>query len=119
MADLIIKRIPEGFTVDMVVEADLLCHYISQLNKSHWFPITYIYKRGKYFDFIQRFISNRHFEKAKGVFGVNTPLELQEKLRSYKDSDKSPEKMRHNNAMFDYVKPIYTIIDIEKIASTR
>lgn len=118
MADFIIKRIPEGFTIDMVVEADLLCHYICQLNNNRWFPVTYLYKREKYFDFLQRFVSIRHFEKAKGVFEVNTPLELQEKLKSYKESDKNPENMRHNYA-FDSVKPIYTIIEIEKIGSTK
>jgi hypothetical protein len=119
MADFIIKRVPEGFTIDMVVEADLICHYICSLNNKRWFPITYIYKQSSYFDFLQRFVSKRHFEKAKGVFEVNTSLELQEKLRLYKESDKSPENMRHNNAVFEYVKPIYTIIDIDKIASSR
>lgn len=119
MADFIIKRVPEGFKIDMVVEADLLCHYISRLNDNHWFPITYLYKESSYFDFLQKFVSKRHFEKAKGVFEVDTPHELQEKLRIYKESDKSPENIRYNNAMFEYVKPIYTIIDIDKIASSR
>jgi len=118
MADLIIKRIPEGFTKNMLVEADLLCHYICQLNNNHWFPVTYLYKRDNYFDFLQRFISIRHFEKAKGVFEVNTSQELKEKLQAYKDSDKNPGSMRHNNG-FEFVKPIYTIIEIEKIGSTR
>lgn len=118
MADLIIKRIPEGFTINMLVDADLLCHYICQLNNNHWFPVTYLYKRENYFDFLQRFISIRHFEKAKGVFEVNTPQELKEKLHAYKESDKNPGSMRHNNG-FEFVKPIYTIIEIEKIGSMR
>ncbi|MDR1820013.1 MAG: hypothetical protein LBR15_07200 [Methanobrevibacter sp.] len=45
MADLMIKRSPEWFDKDDLINADLLCHYVSVLpeNKYKWFPITYIY----------------------------------------------------------------------------
>jgi hypothetical protein len=47
MADLMIKRIPENFMKDNLVEADLLCHYVGVLNHIYWFPITYVYRSGR------------------------------------------------------------------------
>ena len=118
MADLIIKRIPENFTKDFVIEADLLCHYIGLLNNINWFPITYVYKtRGK-FEFFNRLISTRHFEKVKILFHVLNAGELTEKLVEIQRKDTNPRLVGYSSS-FDRVMPIYQIINIERIATTR
>jgi hypothetical protein len=118
MADLMIKRIPENFTMDIFVEADLLCHYVGVLNNIEWFPITYVYKtRGK-FELFNRLVSARHFEKTKVLFNVQTAKELQDKITEIKTTDSNPDRMRYSNS-FDRVINIYKMINIETIATTR
>lgn len=118
MADIMIKRIPEGYTKDNLIDADLLCYYVAELNNLNWFPITYVYrKRGK-FELFDRLISKRHFEKVKLLFSVSNPKELQDKLTTIQQNDKNPERVRYSGS-FDYVIPIYKIIDINKIGTIR
>lgn len=118
MADLMIARIPEGFSKDNFIDADLLCYYVSELENLHWFPITYVYRsRGK-FELFDRLISLRHFEKVKCLFAVNTPKELKDKLNLFKETDKNQNRIGYSNS-FDRVIPIYKLIDIEKIGLTR
>jgi hypothetical protein len=117
-ADLMIKRIPENFTMDIFVEADLLCHYVGVLNNIDWFPITYVYKtRGK-FELFNRLVSARHFEKTKLLYNVQNVKELQDKLLEIKTNDKNPDRMRYSNS-FDTVINIYKMINIETIATAR
>lgn len=118
MADFIIKRIPQGFTKDMLVEADLLCHYIAKLNNLDWFPITYVYKARGYFDFFDRITSKRHFEKVKVLFNIQTPDELKHKLEYLEQNQKQIREIRYANS-FDYVQPLFKMIDKDKIATTR
>jgi hypothetical protein len=119
MADFILARIPEGISKDNLIDADLLSYYVTSLEYiPRWFPITYIYRtRGK-FELFDRLISLRHFEKVKCLFAVNTPKELQEKLENVKNSDKSGNGFGYSNS-FDKVTPIYNLIDVEKIGTTR
>ena len=117
-AELMIKRIPENYTTDNLIEADLLCFYVATLKNHHWFPITYIYRTRGRFDLFDRLISLRHFEKVKILFNVTTPAELKEKLRLIEATDKNPERVRYNNS-FDYVIPIYKLINCETIGTTR
>ncbi|MEO7922973.1 MAG: SEFIR domain-containing protein [Chitinophagaceae bacterium] len=118
MADFIIKRIPEDFNQDQLIEADLLCHYIGRLNNLRWFPITYVYNTRGNFELFDRLISLRHFEKVKVLFNVQTVEELKEVLKKYKETDKDSHGWRYSNA-FDSVIPIYSLIDIEEIGTTR
>lgn len=118
MADFIIKRIPEDFNQNLLIEADLLCHYIARLNNLRWFPITYVYNSGGSFDLFDRLISMRHFEKVKVLFNVQTAEELRELLKKDKETDKNSDGWRYPNA-FDSVAPIYSLIDIDKIGTTR
>jgi len=118
MADLIIKRIPEPFSSDLVIEADLLCHYVGVLNHVYWFPITYIYKSRGSFEFFDRLVSSRHFEKTKILFNSQNVDELKEKLSDIQKNDKYPGSVRYVNS-FNSVIPVYKIIDIEKISTTR
>lgn len=118
MADFIVKRIPENYTKDIIVEADLLCHYVATMNGQNWFPITYIYKTQGYFGLFDRMVSKRHFEKVKNLFDVNTESELQNKLKKIKEEDKNSYYIRYNGSSGS-VHPIYSIINIDTIGTTR
>jgi hypothetical protein len=118
MADFIIKRIPDGFTKDNIVEADLLCHYVASLNNIRWFPITYVYKTEGSFELFKRITSARHFEKVKGLFGVTNANELKEKLIALEQTNKDVREIRYSNS-FDYVFPLYRMINANTIATTR
>ena len=118
MADLIIKRVPEGFDKNRLIDADLLCHYVAVFDNLRWFPITYVYKTRGRFELFDRLISMRHFEKVKPLFSVSTVKELQEKIKAIKDADKNPSGISYSGS-FDSVVPIYQLIDTEKIGTTR
>lgn len=119
MADFMIGRIPEGLSKDNLIDADLLCYYVASLdNLKKWFPIMYVYRtRGK-FELFDRLISLRHFEKVKFLFAVNTPKELQDKLNDFKTNNKNGDGFGYSNS-FDKVTPIYDLVEIEKIGTTR
>lgn len=118
MAELMIKRVPAELSKDNLVDADLLCYYISVLENIHWFPIMYIYRTRGAFDLFDRLISLRHFEKVKILFDVKEPKELKDKLSTIQLNDKNPRRIGYSNS-FDGVIPIYQAIDIEKIGTTR
>lgn len=119
MADFMISRIPDGLSKDNLIDADLLCHYVAFLdNHKRWFPITYIYRPRAKFEIFDRLISLRHFEKVKCLFAVNTPKELQDKLNDSKTNSKMEDSFGYPNS-FDRVIPIYNLIEIEKIGTTR
>lgn len=86
-AELIIKRMPENLVKSSIVQADLLCHYIGQLTDRRWFPKTYVYNNfySNNFDFFNRLISKKHFDKVKGVLGVESIEQLKQKLVKLKD----------------------------------
>jgi len=118
MADLMVKRIPEGFTKDLLVDADIICHHVGEWHGITWFPITYIYKSSKSIDFFRRMISQRHFEKVKGLFDVKTAVEFTQKLQELKSTSPNSNGRRYSGS-FDSVAPIYQLIDIERVASAR
>jgi hypothetical protein len=81
-AEILISRVPEFLTKDELVAGDLLCYHIGQLNGVDWYPIIYGYNgksRGD-FEFFNRIISKRHFEKIKNLLGANTTAQFKEKL---------------------------------------
>lgn len=118
MAELMIKRIPDNMTSDSLIDADLLCHYVSVLENHYWFPLTYIYRtRGRY-ELFDRLVSLRHFERVKRLFGISTVDELKRKLLDIQQNDKNPERMAYPGS-FDSVIPIYRAINIEKIGTMR
>jgi hypothetical protein len=119
MADLMIKRIPDAFTKDNLIDADLLCYYVAELNNWRWLPITYVYRTTEKFELFDRLISSRHFEKVKLLFNVSTVKELQDKLASIQQNGKSSDGIRLYSGSFKSVRPIYKIIDIEKIGTIR
>jgi hypothetical protein len=118
MADLIVNRIPSNLSIDLLVEADLICYYVGVLNEISWFPITYVYKTEGSFPTFDRLISKRHFEKVKVIFNVNTPQELKDRLLKIKETNQFSAGIRYPNT-FEYVKPIYSMINVDNIASIR
>jgi hypothetical protein len=118
MADFMIKRIPEGLTKDNLIDADLLCYYVAVLQNGRWFPITYVYRPQGKLELFNRLISSRHFEKVKPLFNVETPTELKDMLKEMEKNDKNPDGIRFSG-FHQFLRPLYKIIDIEKIATTR
>lgn len=119
MADFIIKRIPENLAKEDIVQADLLCYYVAEINNWRWFPLTYIYATRKKFEFFYKITSKRHFEKVKKIFAVETASEFKKKLNELKDSDKGNDfRIRYSNS-FEAAMPIYQMIEIEKIGTLR
>lgn len=119
MADFILARIPVGLSKDDIIDADLLAYYLASLDDiKRWFPITYIYKTRNKLELFDRLVSLRHFEKVKCLFLVNTQKELQEKLNNFKVNNQNGNSFGYLNS-FDRVTPIYDLIDIEKIGTTR
>src|SRR5690606_30317906 len=120
MADLIVKRLPDDLTLDDIVNADLLIHYIASFENLRWFPITYVYRtrdNGK-FELFHRLVSLRHFEKVKFLFNVNTVKELQEKIAAFQMIDKNQNGTGYSRS-FDRVIPIYKLIESDKIGTIR
>jgi len=118
MADLIVKRVPDWMTRDQIIDADLLCYYVSVMENFYWFPLTYAYRpRGK-FELFDRLLSIRHFEKVKLLFNVKSVKELQDKLNDIKKNDTNPNRIGYSNS-FDSVIPIYNLVNVEKIGTTR
>jgi len=118
MADFMIVRIPEGLNKDNLIDADLLCYYISELdNLKSWFPIMYVYRTSGKFELFDRLISMRHFEKIKCLFNVYSPNELQDKLNNFK-ANNNRGSIGYPNSI-DRITPIYNLIEIEKIGTIR
>jgi hypothetical protein len=105
-------------TRDHIIDADLICHYVAVLEDLYWFPQSYIYREWGKFELFDRLVSLRHFEKVKLLFNVKTVKEFQEKLNTIKQNDTKPDQVRYSNA-FGRVVPIYNLINVEKIGTTR
>lgn len=80
-AQIIVSSISE-ISKELILNADLLCHYVAKLNHWQWFPITYIYDsyHSNAFNFISRLISLSHFEKVKKILGVKSIEDFKAKI---------------------------------------
>jgi len=85
-ADTIKQRATEKFNFEILIEADVLLHYISLLfpnNLSnyggYWFPETSCYRFYK-LRVLSKTISERYFNNVKVLFGVQTKAELVTKV---------------------------------------
>lgn len=89
-AEMLIQRANERkYASSELVYTDLLLYYLSALffkNEIHqlWFPRTYIYLINPKIPFLQRLISQRHFENVKTIFGVKSIEELKKELKNFK-----------------------------------
>ena len=122
MTDLIIKRIPGNMEKSDIVQADLLCYYIADMNGKHWFPQTYVYDPRSKKELFYKMVSKKHFHKVKRLFNVKNIEELKVKLNELKNRDS--KNASYNNRIgysgsFDRVLPLYEVIDSEKIGTTR
>ncbi len=119
MADFIIKRIPDFLSKRLLVQADLLCYHVAELNNLRWFPITYIYDTSGRYELFYRLESRRHFEKVKILFGVETIDEFKGKLKELEEKDKGNNYRVSYSGSFDSVIPLYRLIDKEKLGTKR
>lgn len=110
-ADTMIKRATiRKYPREKIVDAELVLHYISSLDKHSWpwFPILYVYgeETGK-IELFQRLKSRRHFNKVKGLFMVNEPEELQTLLNSYErpDNYRYQNSFRSVTSLINHIKP--------------
>jgi hypothetical protein len=90
--EVLLSRVPDFIRRDDFVAGDLFCYHIGMLNNVDWFPITYGYysrNRGD-FEFFNRLISLKHFNKVKQLLGVDSVNQFKDKLN--KLSAKGPEQ---------------------------
>lgn len=120
MADFIIKRIPEGFNRKLIVQSDLLCYHVAELNNWQWFPITYVYDTSGRYELFYRLESKRHFDKVKILFGVENIEDFKVKLKALEErySESNRYRVAYSGSSSS-VTPLYWLVDIEKIGTTR
>src|SRR5690606_2792922 len=86
--EYIITNLNSKIDKDEIIFADLLCHYISELeskNYKKWFPRLYIYKNEyESFDFFIKLSSNRYFNKVKDLFNVEDLESFKTLINNYK-----------------------------------
>lgn len=119
MADFIIKRIPDYLNKKLLVQADLICYHVAELNNLKWFPITYVYDTSGSYELFYRLESKRHFEKVKILFGVNSVEQLKERLNELEEKDMRSNQRVAYSRSFDSVTPLYRLIDKEKLGTKR
>lgn len=124
LGQLLISRLPYGLNAEYLVDADLLCCYVSFLNKEEyenefWSPYTYVYKgRCVQFEMFRKLTSKKYFDDVKGIFDVETIEEFKTKVKSTNDSYLGRGKMKLGNS-FECVHPIEDYIDLNKIGCER
>lgn len=115
---------PNKLKPEYLIDADLLCCYVSFLNKEEyenefWFPYTYVNKgRGTSFGIFRKLTSKKYFEEVKGIFNVETIEEFKTKVISTNDSYLGRGQMRLNNTI-EHVRPIEEYIDLNEIGCER
>lgn len=123
LGELLVRRMPPKLKRDLLVDADLLCCYVSYMNKDKfgkdWFPFTYVYKESDTIDYFTRLTSKKFFEKIKEVFDVDSADDFKEKVISTHDTHLSRRELRLRNAWGDCVEPIEEYIDLSKLCSER
>ena len=124
LGQLLITRLPNNLYSEYLIDADLLCCYVSFLNPEEyknefWFPYTYIYKgRHPSFEMFRRITTKRYFEDVKDIFDVKTIEEFKAKVNSTQDSYLGRRQMKLNNS-FEYVRPIEYYISLNEIGCEK
>ena len=116
MADSIIKRRPENITTYQIVEADLLCHYVAELNHQKWFPKTYIYHSHSEKTLFSNLDSKQHFNNTKVLYNVTTVSELQNKLNTLKEKDEQDLAIGFSGS-YHILYKAYQIIPVNTLAT--
>lgn len=119
--DYIMTNLSENLKKEDVILADTLCYFVSYLDKNNiydtWFPNTYLYGQRSNTNFFEKITSEKHFEKIKRIFNINTKQELQEKLNSSMNNSK--EKIRYGRGSFNSIPFIFELVKPETIATYR
>lgn len=119
--DYVITNLSDTLKKEDVILADTLCYFVSYLDKKtvydNWFPNTYLYGERLNTNFFERITSQKHFEKIKVLFNINTKEDLQEKLNSY--ASNSNERIRYGRGVFNHVPFIHELVKPETIAIYR
>ena len=116
-ADLMLNRLPPNLSKAEFINGDMLCYYLDEFNHNEWYPVTYIYSEDtRQFDFFNRLVSKKHFERVKAVMRVETIDELKQRLGDIKKhNDESPVRYNLRNR----ITPIDTLIKIDAIGKSR
>jgi hypothetical protein len=121
MVELIMSRIPDGFTKDDLILADYICYIVSELypdSQEHWFVRTYYYNEDLDFEITRRLISRRHFEKVKGIFNVETPDELKTIVLAYSEKmNKQNNRFRGYSNSWSRLHGVEELFELDKIAT--
>ena len=117
---------PFSLNSEYLIDADLLCCYVSFLNKEEyknefWFPYTYVYKGRRWdsFEIFRRLTSKRYFEEVKEIFNVKTIDEFKSKVISTHDSLLGQRQIRLSNSWGKYVEPIEEYINLDEIGCEK
>lgn len=119
--DYVITNLSDTLKKEEVILADTLCYFVSYLDQNTlyktWFPNTYLYGERLNTNFFEKITSQKHFEKIKVIFNINTKEELQEKLYSY--ASNSNDRIRYGRGGFNHVPFIHELVKPETIAIYR
>jgi hypothetical protein len=116
-ADLLVKRIPTGYTKLIITEADLLCSFIAQFKDSYWFPQTYIYRgESSLIPYLSKLASKKNFEKVKNVFDVENAEGFKAKLSHIASQ---PNNFRGYPRSSSNIPSVSHMLDANKIAIFR
>jgi len=116
--DYVITNLSEQVSKENFILADTLCYFISNIDSKSiydtWVPNTYLYYRGNKFVFFEEVTSRKHFEKVKGIFGVDNEDKLKEVILKIKGSD--IERIRYGRSSIPFV---HELINPDTIAIYR
>lgn len=125
LGEFLLKRIPSNLNKEFLIDADLLCCYVSYMEYNKfkgetWFPFTLIYKqRNMPYDLFRRLTSKRFFESVKPVFNVDNIEEFKQKVISTRNMALGKCEITFTHRVFGYVKPIEEYINLDEICIER
>lgn len=121
MADLLKARATrKDITFEDLVEADLLLHYITELNPvgRGWFPRSSVYQRGSRINIFSKMVSCTHFDKIKSLLNISNKEDLKNKLGEY--IKKKEVQGGYNYSRFEYdILPLPEAVDLNQIATIK
>lgn len=118
-ADFILARLPELISREEILDADLICYYVSKIDGGDdWFPLTYVYKQRRTIALLDRLVSQRHFEKIKGLFGVQTITEFKDFVKKMESSYNRNGNDYYSNGR-DRIRPFHQMVEIDKVGTSR
>lgn len=117
----LITNLSESLKKEDVILADTVCYFVSYLENqdtyNSWFPFTYIYSERTPVAFFDKMTSQKHFEKTKVIFDIDSKDILSNKLRELEK--KSGERIRYGGGSFNSIPFVYELVNPETIAIYR